>query len=111
MDETNHDSAKSTTSAETVGGKSLGTSRPIRAAILMGITLDVSLSFGQCQLPLREILELRPESVVEFDQRIDEPVELLVGGRVVARGEVVTADESYGLRISEIIPPERAKGS
>lgn len=76
--------------------------------ILMGIRLNVSLRFGNGQLPLRDILELGPDSVVELDQRVEEPVELLIGGRVIARGEVVTTNGSYGLRISEIVAPQSA---
>jgi flagellar motor switch protein FliN len=73
--------------------------------LLLEVELEASLRFGQREMLLREILELRPGSVVELDRRIQEPAELLVAGRVIARGEVVIVDGSYGLRITDIAQP------
>jgi flagellar motor switch protein FliN/FliY len=56
-------------------------------------------------MPLSGILELSPGSVVELDQRIVEPVDLLVGGKVVAQGEVVVLDGYYALRVTEVLNP------
>ncbi len=70
--------------------------------LLMDVDLDVTLRFGERQLLLRDVLELVPGAVVELDQQIQEPVELLVGRKVVARGEVVVVDGNYGLRVTEI---------
>lgn len=78
---------------------------PARGAnidLLMDVDLDVTLRFGERQLLLRDVLDLVPGAVVELDQQIQEPVELLVGRKVVARGEVVVVDGNYGLRVSEI---------
>jgi flagellar motor switch protein FliN len=72
--------------------------------LLMEVPLQVTLRFGERQLLLREILELSPGSVVELDRQVKEPAELLVTGRVVARGEVVIVDGNYGLRITEVAP-------
>jgi flagellar motor switch protein FliN/FliY len=66
--------------------------------------LQVTLRFGERQLLLRDVLELSPGSVVELDRHVKEPAELLVTGRVVARGEVVIVDGNYGLRITEVAP-------
>lgn len=70
--------------------------------LLMDVELNVSLRFGQRQLPLREVLELGSGSVVELDRLVDEPVELLLDGKLVARGEAVIVDGNYGLRVTEI---------
>ena len=75
--------------------------------LLLEVELEASLRFGQREMLLREILELRPGSVVELDRRIQEPAELLVAGRVIARGEVVIVDGSYGLRITDIAQPRQ----
>jgi len=80
---------------------------PTNLDLLLDIELDASLRFGQCEMILREILELRPGSVVELNREIQEPAELLVAGRVVARGDVVIVDGSYGLRITDIAQPEQ----
>ncbi len=68
----------------------------------MDVELNVSLRFGQRQLPLREVLELSSGSVIELDRMVDEPVELLLDGKVIARGEAVIVDGNYGLRVTEI---------
>ena len=52
---------------------------------------------------LREILELSPGAVVELDRQIQEPAELLVASKIIARGEVVVVDGNYGLRVTEIM--------
>jgi flagellar motor switch protein FliN/FliY len=71
--------------------------------MLEHVELDVSLRFGQRQLSLREIGELRSGSVVELDRYVQDPAELLLGDRVVARGEVVIVDGNYGLRVTEVV--------
>jgi flagellar motor switch protein FliN/FliY len=75
--------------------------------LLLDVELDASLRFGQREMLLREILELRPGSVVELNRQLQEPAELLVGGRIIARGEVVIVDGNYGLRITDILQPEK----
>ena len=72
---------------------------------LRDIELGVTLRFGKRQALLRDILEIVPGSVVELEQQVQEPVELLVGKKVVARGEVVVIGGNYGLRVSEVISP------
>jgi flagellar motor switch protein FliN len=72
---------------------------------LRDIELGVTLRFGKRHALLRDILEIVPGSVVELEQQVQEPVELLVGKKVIARGEVVVVGGNYGLRISEVISP------
>ncbi len=71
--------------------------------LVMDVKLGVSMRFGGRSLLLREILELGPGSVVELDRQIQEPVDLLLDGRLIARGEVVVVDGNYGLRVVEVI--------
>ncbi len=73
--------------------------------LVMDVELNVSLRFGQCQLPLREVLDLASGSVIELDRDVDDPVELLLDGKVIARGEAVIVDGNYGLRVTEIPQP------
>ncbi len=72
---------------------------------LRDIELGATLRFGKRHALLRDILEIVPGSVVELDQQVQEPVELLVGKKVIARGEVVVVGGNYGLRITEVISP------
>jgi flagellar motor switch protein FliN len=73
--------------------------------LLMDVALEVTLRFGERNLLLIEILELGAGSVVELDRKIGEPADLLLDGRIVARGEVVVVDGDYGLRVLEVISP------
>lgn len=71
--------------------------------LLLNVELEATICFGGRQLALRDILALNVGSVVELDKRIDEPAELFVAGRLVAKGEVVVVDGSFGLRVTEVI--------
>lgn len=71
---------------------------------LMDVELAVTLRFGSRQLLLREVLDLAPGSVVELDRQIQDPVDMLLDGKVVARGEIVVIDGNYGLRVTEVAP-------
>ena len=76
--------------------------------LLMDAELDVTLRFGKKSMLLREIMELDAGAVVELDRRVQEPVDLLLAGRLIARGEVVVVNGNYGLRVLEIVsPPSR----
>jgi flagellar motor switch protein FliN/FliY len=70
--------------------------------LVLDVELKVILRFGQRQLPLREVLRLTSGSVVELDRQVDEPVELVLDGRVIARGEAVVVDGNYGMRVHEV---------
>jgi flagellar motor switch protein FliN/FliY len=70
--------------------------------LLMDVELAATLRFGGRLMLLRDVLELGPGAVVELDRQVDEPVELLVGGKVIAWGEVVIVEGNYGLRVTEM---------
>lgn len=70
--------------------------------LLLDIELETTLRFGERSMVLRDVLELGPGAIIELDRQIDEPVELLVGNKVIARGEVVIVDGNYGLRVMEM---------
>jgi flagellar motor switch protein FliN/FliY len=69
----------------------------------MDVELAMTLRFGGRSLLLREILDLCPGAVVELDRQVEEPVELMLDGKLVARGEVVVVDGNYGLRVTEVV--------
>jgi len=72
--------------------------------LLLDVELEVSIRFGKRQMLLKDVLELNSGALVELDRRVRDPIELLLGGRVIARGEAVIVDGNYGIRITEIIP-------
>jgi flagellar motor switch protein FliN/FliY len=74
--------------------------------LMQDIELEATLQFGSRELSLREVLELGPGDVVELDRHVSEPVDLVVGDRIVARGEVVVASGNFALRITEVATPQ-----
>ncbi|HXC94813.1 MAG TPA: FliM/FliN family flagellar motor switch protein [Edaphobacter sp.] len=77
-----------------------------RIGLLGDIELNATLQFGSRELPLREVLELGPGAVVELDRHVSDPVDLIVGDRIVARGEVVVVNGNFALRILEVAEPQ-----
>lgn len=69
---------------------------------LLDVTVSAKLRFGTRLMPLRDILELSAGSVVELDRRVQEPVELLIDGKIAALGEVVVVAGNFGLRVTEV---------
>ena len=72
---------------------------------LYGVTVELTVEVGRTRMTLGQALALGPGSVVTLDRLADKPVDLLVNGRPIARGEVVVIDEEYGLRITEVSGP------
>jgi len=75
--------------------------------LLLDVELEVSLRFGCRELPLGEILDLGPGDVVQLDRRVADPVDLIVGDKIVARGEVVLVNGNFGLRVTEVAAPRK----
>jgi flagellar motor switch protein FliN len=73
--------------------------------LLLDIELGVTLRFGTTRMLLKDIIELCSGSVVELDRRVEEPVELLIDGHLIAQGEVVIVEGNYGLRITQVADP------
>ena len=70
---------------------------------IFNVPVTVTVSIGQARLSVSEILELRPESVVPLRSRIDDPVNITIENKLIARGELVeTEDGSLGVKITEI---------
>ncbi|MGA2980735.1 MAG: flagellar motor switch protein FliN [Terriglobales bacterium] len=78
---------------------------------LMDVGLDVKLRFGTRRMLLRDVLALSAGVVVELDNTLHSPVELLLDGRLIAQGEVVIVDGKYGLRVTDVVDPPPAAGS
>ncbi|MGA2966328.1 MAG: flagellar motor switch protein FliN [Terriglobales bacterium] len=70
---------------------------------LMDVGLDVKLRFGTRRMLLREVLALSPGVVVELDNTLHSPVDLLLDGRLIAHGDVVVVDGKYGLRVTTVV--------
>jgi flagellar motor switch protein FliN len=75
--------------------------------LLLDVELEASLRFGAREMPLGEILDLGPGDVVELDRHVADPVDLIVGDKIVARGEVVLVNGNFGLRVTEVAAPKK----
>jgi flagellar motor switch protein FliN len=73
--------------------------------LLLDVDLDLSVELGRANVPVREILQLGSGSIVELNKLAGDSVDVLVNGRLIARGEVVVVDENFGVRITEILNP------
>jgi len=83
---------------------------PSNLDLLLDVELEATIRFGEREMLLREVMSLMPGAVVELDQLVNEPADLLVAGRLVARGEVVVVDGNFGLRVTEVASmSQRAK--
>jgi flagellar motor switch protein FliN len=75
--------------------------------LLLDVELEAALRFGCKELPLSEILDLGPGDVVQLDRNVADPVDLIVGDKIVARGEVVLVNGNFGLRVTEVASPRK----
>lgn len=73
--------------------------------LLMDIPLEISVELGRVRMLVREVVELGAGSIVEIEKAAGEPVDVMVNGRLVARGEVVVIEDNFGVRITEILNP------
>jgi flagellar motor switch protein FliN/FliY len=89
------------------GSASEGSTQPMGLGHLLDVPVRVTVEVGRTNLTLAELVQLGPGSLVTLDREAHEPADILVNGKVVARGEVVTIDGSYGVRISSVLSGPR----
>ncbi len=73
--------------------------------LILDIQLKLTARLGHMEMPVGEIMKLTPGSVIDIDRFVDEPVELVVNNRPIARGDIVVVQENFGIKIVEIISP------
>ena len=83
---------------------------PIGIAHLMDVPVRVAVEVGRRRLPLAELARLGPGSLVVLDREAHEPADILVNGKIVARGEIVMIDGSYGVRVTQVLRGEDEQG-
>ena len=71
--------------------------------LIMDVPLEVTVELGRTKKSIKEILEFAPGTIIELDKIAGEPIDVLVNGKLVAKGEVVVIEESFGVRVTEII--------
>lgn len=78
--------------------------------LLLDVSLRVAVELGRTDLTIKDVLALGPGSVVELDKLAGEPVDILVNDRLIAKGEVVVVDENFGVRVTDIVSPQKRLG-
>jgi flagellar motor switch protein FliN/FliY len=71
--------------------------------IIMDVPLEISVELGRTHKKIKEILEFTPGTIIELNKLAGEPIDILVNGKFVAKGEVVVIDENFGIRITDIV--------
>jgi flagellar motor switch protein FliN/FliY len=71
--------------------------------VLADVEMGVTAELGRCRMTVRELLSITPGAVIDLDRAAGAPVDVLVNGTLIARGEVVVVDEEFGIRISELV--------
>lgn len=71
--------------------------------LVLDVKVKVTVQLGSCQLPMREVLELSPGAVIQLSQHASDPVGLYVNDKLIAYGEVVVVEDSFGIKITELV--------
>ena len=74
-------------------------------APVLDVSVELAVEIGRTTMTIRETLMIAPGSIIPLDKLAGEPVDLLVNGRRIARGEVIAIDEEFGLRVTEVVSP------
>lgn len=74
--------------------------------VIMDVPITLSLEIGRTRITIRDLLQLNPGSVVKLERMAGEPMDIMVNGCLIAKGEVVTVGEKFGVRIAEVVSPE-----
>jgi flagellar motor switch protein FliN/FliY len=100
-----HETAGDVTLAD-LSGHTVAGSGTTDLSLVLDVPVDLVVEIGRTRMTIRETLGICRGTIITLDRLAGEPADLLVNGRLVARGEVVAIDEEFGLRVTEVIAPE-----
>jgi flagellar motor switch protein FliN len=75
--------------------------------ILLDVKVKITVQLGSSQLPMRDVMELQPGSVIQLNQAANDPVGLYVNDKLIAFGEVVVVEDNFGIKITELVGANR----
>ncbi|MFN2381795.1 MAG: flagellar motor switch protein FliN [Guyparkeria sp.] len=87
------------------GAQADGDDNPVNFDVIMDVPVNVSMEIGRTAINIRNLLQLNQGSIVELDRLAGEPLDVLVNGTLIARGEVVVINEKFGIRLTDVISP------
>ena len=77
----------------------------VNLELVLEVPVSVALQVGSTELPIRELIKLVSGSVIALDRESNESMDVLVNGKLIARGEIVVVDEQFGVRLTDVISP------
>ncbi len=83
---------------------------PENISLIRDVPLKVTVELGRTVKKIQDVLDFGPGTIIELDKLVGEPLDILVNGQYVAKGEVVVIDENYGIRVTDIVKPEKRIG-
>lgn len=89
-----------------LGPDAPGGNTDVTLELILDVMVNVSLEVGRCRISVRDLLALRQGSILELDRLAGDPLDVLVNGVRVARGEVVVINEKFGIRLIEVVSPQ-----
>ncbi|WP_322521937.1 flagellar motor switch protein FliN [Guyparkeria halophila] len=87
------------------GGHPDDDENPVNFDVIMDVPVNISMEIGRTAINIRNLLQLNQGSIVELDRLAGEPLDVLVNGTLIARGEVVVINEKFGIRLTDVISP------
>jgi flagellar motor switch protein FliN/FliY len=70
--------------------------------LLYSVPVELSVQLGSCMMPMKNVLELTPGTVVQLDKKADQPADLYVNDKLIAQGEIVVLDNTFGIKITKL---------
>jgi len=92
---------------EPLAGGTVADVDPSDLDMVLDVPVELSVEIGRTIMTIRETLEIGPGAIITLNKMTGEPVDLLVNGRRIARGEVVAIDEEFGLRVTQVVTPDQ----
>lgn len=83
----------------------VGSGSEVNLNLILEVMVTLSLEVGRVQMSVRELLQLAPGAVVELNRLANEPLDVLVNGTRIARGELVVVEEKFGIRLTDVVSP------
>jgi flagellar motor switch protein FliN/FliY len=82
-----------------------GGSGEMNLNLILDVSVTLALEVGRARMPVRDLLQLAPGAIVELDRLAGDPLDVLVNGVRIARGEVVVVNEKFGIRLTDVVSP------
>jgi flagellar motor switch protein FliN/FliY len=83
------------------------TQSPVDLGLLANVSVHMTVEVGNAQITLQDLLRLNEGSVVELDRMAGDPLDILINGTQIAKGEVVVVGEKFGIRFGDIVDPKK----